>query len=523
MTALARPGVFVALLAAAALALHPASAARLPGQPAFLAAALLLVALALCARAASARDGRVPAALTAAGAITLVAALGADGWRGHHGTLTLVAGQSRGTFNEVGPEGRSLGLRPLGFTVGVDRVRPDGSVSLALPGLGAPVDLSTRRAVASGGYRFAAPRALAPTGAVARLRVSASDGARTTIADVAPGTPGRAGDLTIALEQYFPDFALDDRQQPFSRSAEPRNPAAVLTVERGGEAFRAFVLQSMPGVHRVEGLGLAFSLLEIEPEKPVELVVHREPAAPAVLAGALLLLAGLGLALGARTSPPRTAEGSAGSSAMVAGAALAAFLGLVGGGSVLAWSFVLPTGTGRVALPGVGVFLGAALLLALGGTLLLLAERLAGEGAVAAPVGRGGLWGAVALGTGGLLLAAVRLAVLPGAAVAAWKPLLGLAVGVGALAGSLAATLRSAPGALGRVAAGSLPTAAWMAVVGAIAVAVASVLRDGTYATEGSAAAAATSLLGLAALEPTGASGLRRFAFLLALLALAIA
>jgi len=148
---------------------------------------------------------------------------------------------------------------------------------------------------------------------------------------------------------------------------------------------------------------------------------------------------------------------------------------------------------------------------------------VAGEGAVAAPVGRGGLWGAVALGTGGLLLAAVRLAVLPGAALAAWTPLLGLAVGVGALAGSLAATLPSAPVALGRVAAGSLPAAAWLAVVGAIAVAVASVLRDGTYATESSAAAAATSLLGLAALEPTRASGLRRFAFLLALLALAIA
>lgn len=523
MSALARPGVFVALLAAAALGLHPASAARLPGQSAFLAAALALVALALLARAASARDGRVPAALTAAGAITLVAALGADGLRGHHGRLVLVPGQSRGTFDEVGPEGRSLGLRPLGFTIGAERVRPDGSVTLALPGLDAPLDLSTRRAVASGGYRFAAPRALAPTGAVARLRVSASDGARTTIADVAPGAPGRAGDLTISLEQYFPDFALDDRQQPFSRSAEPRNPAAVLSVERGGEAFRAFVLQSMPGVHRVEGLGLAFSLLAVEPEKPVELVVHREPAAPAALAGALLLLAGLGLSLGAMVSRPSTAAGSAGSSAIVAGAALAVFLGLVGGGSVLAWSFGLPTGTGRVALPGVGVLLGAALLLALGGTLVLLAGRLAGEGAGALPVGRSGLWGALALGTGGLVLAAVRLALLPAAAAAAWTPLLGLAVGVGVLAGSLASTLPSPPAALARVAAGSLPTAAWLAVVGAIAVAVASVLRDGTYATEGSAAAAATSLLGLAALEPTGASGLRRFAFLLALLALAIA
>ena len=122
---------------------------------------------------------------------------------------------------------------------------------------------------------------------------------------MAPGAPGRAGDLTIALEQYFPDFALDDRQQPFSRSAEPRNPAALLTIEKGGRAYRAFVLQSMPGVHRVEGLGLAFSLLEIEPERTAEIAVHREPAALAALVGALLLAVGLALL---PPLPPRAGE-----------------------------------------------------------------------------------------------------------------------------------------------------------------------------------------------------------------------
>jgi hypothetical protein len=54
----------------------------------------------------------------------------------------------------------------------------------------------------------------------------------------------------------------------------------------------------------------------------------------------------------------------------------------------------------------------------------------------------------------------------------------------------------------------------------AIAVAAAGVLRDGTYATPHAAAAAA--LLGLAALEPTRAPGLRRFAFLLVFLALTV-
>ena len=381
--------------------------------------------------------------------------------------------------------------------------------------------LTPRRAVAFGGHRFASPRALPPTGGVARLRVSASDGQRTTTVDVSPGAPGRAGDLAIALEQYFPDFALDDRQQPFSRSAEPRNPGAVLSVERGGRAYRAFVLQSMPGVHRVEGLGLAFSLLEVEPERPVEIAVHREPAALAALASALLMAVGLGLVLHARGAPP--AGAGDGSALVVAAAGLAAFLALVDEGSVLAWSFGFPAAPARVALPGVGVFLGGALLLALAGALLLLAERLAGTTSGAAPAARVASWGAAALGTGGLVLAAARIAVSPSGSAAAWIPLLGLAAGVSVLAAVLALTRPSAPVGLARRAAGALPAAAWLALAGAIAVAVASVRRDGTYATDASSAAAAASLLGLAALEPTAAAGLRRFAFLLALLTLSIA
>jgi hypothetical protein len=524
LNALARPGVFAAVLVSAALALHPATAARIPARAAVLASALALVALGLAVRAAAARDRRVPAALAAAGAAGLLGAAGVDGLRGHHGTLALAAGQSRGNFDETGPDGRRLGLRPLGFGVGAERVRADGSVDLMLPGRSGPVELTARRAVAAGGHRFADPRALPPTGGVARLRVAASDGVRTTTVDVSPGAPGRAGDLAIALEQYFPDFALDDRQQPFSRSAEPRNPGAVLSVERGGRAYRAFVLQAMPGVHRVEGLGLAFSLLDVEPERPVEIAVHREPAAPVALAGALLLCAGLGLRLRASAVPLPRADGTGGSVALlVTGAALAAFLGLVDGSSVLAWSFGLPAAAGRVPLPGTGVLLGATLLLVLGGSLLLLAERLAGPTAGATAVARAALRGAVALGTGGFALAVVRLAFLPAGTAVAWRSLLGLAVGIGVLAVALAAARPSPSAGLVRLAAGALPAAAWLALAGAIAVAAASVLRDGTYATEASAAAAATALLGLAALEPTAAGGVRRLAFLLAVLALATA
>ena len=111
----------------------------------------------------------------------------------------------------------------------------------------------------------------------------------TSYADLAPGRPGATAGLEIALEQFFPDFALDERQQPFSRSLEPRNPAALLAVRRGGETHRAFVIQSMPGVHRVEALGASFALVEAEAERSVTLDVHREPAALLALAGGAVL------------------------------------------------------------------------------------------------------------------------------------------------------------------------------------------------------------------------------------------
>jgi hypothetical protein len=51
---------------------------------------------------------------------------------------------------------------------------------------------------------------------------------------------------------------------------------------------------------------------------------------------------------------------------------------------------------------------------------------------------------------------------------------------------------------------------------------VSGVLRDGTYATSSAAASASAALLGLAALEPTRAAGVRRLALLVSLLALAV-
>ena len=524
MSALARPGVLASILAAAAVALHPALGAErlLPAYAALLAALLLLAVLALGARAASARERRAGAALVAAGAALLVGALAVDGILGHHGTLTLAAGQSQGNFDETAPDGRSVGLRPLGFPIGAERISTaTGSsvarVALALPGRRAPLELTPDRSVAFGGYRFAR-LAGTTTGGVARLRVAASDGATTQVADVSPGAPGQAFGLTIGLEQYFPDFALDENRRPFSRSAEPRNPAALLTVERGGQAHRVFVLQSMPGIHRLEDLGLAFSLLGVEPERTVEIAVHREPAAVAALAGALLLAAGLALSLRLRPGPVTPDREAA---VALAAAVLVALLLLADRGAVLAWSFAVPAEGGRVPLPGVGVLFGVGLVAALAGTLLLVAGRVAGDVASVGPAARGALWLAVGVAVTALVLAVVRVSGLP-AAGAAVLPLGGLALAVAWLAASLLAARRQAPPLLARVAPLALPLAVLAALAIAIVAAVSGVLQDGTYATSSAAASASAALLGLAALEPTRACGPRRFAFALFLLAPAV-
>lgn len=297
MTVLARPGVVASLLVAAAVLLHPAVQTQswLRERDAVLAAVLLLVAIALVLRAVAApAPRRLATTLLAAGAVLVVGAVGTDGLRGHRGTLSLVPGQSRTHFEEIGPDGRSLGLRPFGFTVGVDRSMPGAALALILPGETDTVVLTPGRAVSAEGFRFSRPRVV-PTGAVARLRVGISGDGEDVTVDVTPGRPAQAGGLTIALEDYFPDFALDDQRQPFTRSREPRNPGAVLAVESPGGTFRVFVLRSMPGVHRIEPLDRSFALRAVEPEVSAEIEVHREPLAAVALLGALLALVGVAL------------------------------------------------------------------------------------------------------------------------------------------------------------------------------------------------------------------------------------
>jgi len=236
-------------------------------------------------------DRRAPRRLVAVGAATFALAVAYDSVRGEEGTMTLAQGQGTRTFDEEDAGGRALGFHPLGDAVVLEAIEPDGTVVLAETDAKRRARVSPRGAAAVAGYRVGAPQRVATGGA--RLVVRVSGGAEGDVT-LREGEKGRAGDLDITLTQYFPDFALDEKQQPFSRSDEPRNPAALLGVTRGTASWRVFVIRAMPGIHRPEGLDRTLALVDVVADEGVRLSVHREPAA--LLAGLGLLVAAIGVA-----------------------------------------------------------------------------------------------------------------------------------------------------------------------------------------------------------------------------------
>jgi hypothetical protein len=275
------------LCLALAACLHPAVRLHdhLPEGPVVFAALCLLLACSLVIHAVA---SGWPARIGTLGALALLAGLAADGARGHQGHLTLLPGQGTNRYEEKARRGNAAALRPLGFEALLVRSAPDRAVISFGPDR-EEAEITPARAASHGGLRFGNP-VQSPTGDVLGLTVVLDEGGKTRSVELTPDHPGRSGDLDLHIERYFPDFALDERQQPFTRSHEPRNPAALLRVTRAGRVFRVFVIRSYPGLHQVADLGISFGLSAVLPEAAVRLDVFREPFAAVLGAGGLLLL-----------------------------------------------------------------------------------------------------------------------------------------------------------------------------------------------------------------------------------------
>jgi hypothetical protein len=291
MKALGSPAGVAACALLLALAVHPAAETLGLGETraAAVAFAALLLAFAVVLRGLIDRAS----AVLAAGILLTLGAVGYDALRGHGGRLVLQPGEGAQAFEEEGSNGLSLGLRPLGVAVRLDTLIGEEASLTTTRGRAASQErLTPAAAVRAGEYRLG----WGEIEARARLHLTLTKGDETASLDVASAEPGSVADLDIELERYFPDFALDERNNPYSKSEEPRNPGALLRVSRDGRSWRVFVLQSMPGVHQVPELGWSFALQGVTPEPRLRVLAHHQPAA--LLAAAGIAIAAVGLALG---------------------------------------------------------------------------------------------------------------------------------------------------------------------------------------------------------------------------------
>jgi hypothetical protein len=198
-------------------------------------------------------------------------------------------------FEERAPVGSASGLRPLGFDLRLERLAGDTAALVAETDPPQKVELVRGRAERVGALRVA----FAERVAAARITIGlAQDGQPPQQVEIAAGEGAEIAGLLIELERYFPDFALDADNNPFSRSEAPRNPAALLSIHAGERHHRVFVIRALPGLHQVPELPFTFTLDAVSGDERLVLDVHQQPAA--LLAGAGLLLAALGLALGRR-------------------------------------------------------------------------------------------------------------------------------------------------------------------------------------------------------------------------------
>jgi cytochrome c biogenesis protein len=154
-----------------------------------------------------------------------------------------------------------------------------------------------------------------PTGLVLEAR----DGERTTV-DFG-GSFTLTGGTRFTLGEIYPDFALDDRGRPYSRSPGFRNPYVEITSSYGE---RGFLPISYPGSTVTfdesgagspsgagRGDGVVIRLVEHKMTPYVVLTINRDPGIWFIIIGSIVLVIGMALLLllrGARTELVRRGD-----------------------------------------------------------------------------------------------------------------------------------------------------------------------------------------------------------------------
>ncbi len=104
----------------------------------------------------------------------------------------------------------------------------------------------------------------------------------------------------IGLLRFFPDFILDENNEPRNRSFQPNNPAGLVEGRRNGKRiFERWIFARYPDFGRSHGAdeaGYALEFRGLDAPQYSVLEAARDPGVPLIWIGSLLLVAGLGLA-----------------------------------------------------------------------------------------------------------------------------------------------------------------------------------------------------------------------------------
>jgi cytochrome c biogenesis protein len=107
-------------------------------------------------------------------------------------------------------------------------------------------------------------------------------------------------DITLTATRFLPDFVLDEKNQPSTRSLEPRNPAAFIRGERGGaEVFSGWIFAKFPDfaqMHQAEETEFRPELKDVQAPQYSILQTAKDPGVPLIWVGCGALMFGLFLA-----------------------------------------------------------------------------------------------------------------------------------------------------------------------------------------------------------------------------------
>ncbi len=112
--------------------------------------------------------------------------------------------------------------------------------------------------------------------------------------------PLEGEDLKIMIARFIPDFVLDEKNQPTSRSPQPNNPAVYIEGRRGQETvFSGWVFAKFPDftrLHSAKETDLSFEFKDVKAPEYSVIQSARDPGALWIWIGSALLMAGLFLA-----------------------------------------------------------------------------------------------------------------------------------------------------------------------------------------------------------------------------------